>query len=153
MRNTSSSRRTKSSSAPATSVDQAPQCLEQSRRPLHLVEDHPVACGDAEHNAKQNRLAGVSVIRAPFADAEFGAAFYAAQGLPAGRDWFDYSAVVEAPATPTTGGGVTQPTPAPPAPQPEPEPTSLELFNEVLQVFLPSTGAFWLNTWRVIGPL
>ena len=26
-----------------------------------------------------------------FADAEFTAAFYAAQGLPAGRDWFDYS--------------------------------------------------------------
>lgn len=27
-----------------------------------------------------------------FADAEFTEAFYAAQGLPAGRDWFDYSA-------------------------------------------------------------
>lgn len=27
-----------------------------------------------------------------FADAEFTAAFYAAQGIPAGRDWFDYSA-------------------------------------------------------------
>ena len=26
-----------------------------------------------------------------FADAEFTAAFYAAQGIPAGRDWFDYS--------------------------------------------------------------
>jgi hypothetical protein len=151
-----------------------------------------------------------------FADAEFTAAFYAAQGLPAGRDWFDYSAgwsgtpaehfaevmavtvsgageggipisdeavslmarwlagapltapapahdpvpyaaVVEATGPATTDGGVTQPTPAPPAPQPEPEPerqaTSIQLFSEVLEVFLPSTGAFWLNTWRVIGPL
>lgn len=26
-----------------------------------------------------------------FADTEFSAAFYAAQGIPAGRDWFDYS--------------------------------------------------------------
>ena len=49
-----------------------------------------------------------------FADAEFTTAFYAAQGIPAGRDWFDYSAgwaqapaehFAEALATIVVGGG------------------------------------------------
>lgn len=38
---------------------------------VEIVEDHPVAAGDAAHNARANKLEGVTVIRSPFAAADF----------------------------------------------------------------------------------
>ncbi len=151
-----------------------------------------------------------------FADAEFSAAFYAAQGLPAERDWFDYSHgwsatpaehFAEAMAVATSGSGeggiavsgeaqsiivrwlagaaVSPPAPATHEPEPysaggvstapvapggradtpppsaaeptidNPAPVSLEVFGEVLTVIPRSqlTKVFWLNSWRVVGPI
>jgi tRNA/tmRNA/rRNA uracil-C5-methylase (TrmA/RlmC/RlmD family) len=38
-----------------------------------IVEASAAACADAEHNVRSNALGGVSVVRAPFADASFAA--------------------------------------------------------------------------------
>jgi len=38
---------------------------------VEIVEDNDVACADAQHNSKANALPGVTVIEAPFAQAEF----------------------------------------------------------------------------------
>ena len=47
------------------------RCARNGARQVEVIEDNSVACGDAKHNAAANGLDQVSVIQAPFAQAEF----------------------------------------------------------------------------------
>ncbi len=152
-----------------------------------------------------------------FADADFAEAFYAAQGLAADRDWFDYAlgwaqtpaehfaeamavtisgageggisitaeavgamsqwlagAPIVTPAVethepvpyadngvPTTpvdiGGRSDDPTsePAPPLPEISNNAVTIDIFGEILDLVAHGyrKSVFWLNSWRVIGPV